>query len=102
MINGYTLAREIDDKISEKLYPEGVTSGNLGEWEKFIRTIRTSLDLIETEIDEKRADSEVPESFTRLAAAVALSPLEHTYPHKQRIADLKECRDKLREGSGEK
>ena len=47
---GYTEALKIDDQISELLAAEGVSPENRLEWMTFVRTLRTSLDLIDGEI----------------------------------------------------
>lgn len=50
MFNGYVEASPIDNAISKVLYKHSITKDTSIEWATFVRTIRTSLDLIDGEI----------------------------------------------------
>lgn len=47
---GYSQAARIDEQINTLLETEGMNEDNLKEWMTFARTIRTSVDLIESHI----------------------------------------------------
>ncbi len=47
MFNGYHEAKTIDDEIGEVMEAHGITKDTSIEWGTFVRTLKTSLDLIE-------------------------------------------------------
>ena len=50
MFNGYAEAAEIDEQISNLLDDASITKDTARQWHTFVRTLRTSLDLIDTKI----------------------------------------------------
>ncbi len=50
MFIGYGAAKDIDHLISELIEAHGITTDTSNEWATFVRTIRTSLDLIDGEL----------------------------------------------------
>ncbi len=60
---GYGAAAEVDEMLSEWLEKFNVTNENWLEWKTLLRTVQTSLDLIETKVTEignKRKDGICP------------------------------------------
>jgi len=51
-LGGYAEAQEIDDHISKLLGKHEITKENLRDWRILCRTVRTSLDLIDTRVEQ--------------------------------------------------
>lgn len=51
MLRGYYEAKTIDDQIGELIEAHGINVDSQPEWRIFVRTLKTSLDLIDITLD---------------------------------------------------